>query len=232
MLGDFISLNSLRDMINSIIAELEPESAVKWALKNDTEECKVWQREKGLDIAPHLPVAQSEHYFSDMEDLEALFFAMEDERFIWDSASYDSRKILADFESENINCIQTLMQKRVKFLGSQREFIEKRIKFTSDQFETVGTDEIYLWVSSLPDELVGEPENGVIRCQKLLCFYKIGRRSDLPEDRRGDGKGIYMHGFTLIDGKMSNFLLRQLQFIVTKEIVSWGQKLRAHIALK
>jgi hypothetical protein len=205
MLGDFISLESLRSVINSIIAELEPDSAVKWALKNDTEECKVWQREKGLDIAPHLPVAQSEHYFSDMEDLEALFFAMEDEKFIWDCASYDSWKFLPAFESENITCIQTLMQRRIKLLDSQREFIEKRIKFTS---ETIGTDEIYLWISSLPDELVGEPEDGVIRCQKLLCFYKIGRRSDLPEDRRGDGKGIYMHGLTLCDPKISSFLLR------------------------
>ena len=147
----------MRVVIEGVIAEVLPESEVSWKLQIDTELCKVWSRDQGFEVAPDLPVAQSEHYFRDMDDPLELLAAYEDDRFTWDRGSYETFEFMPDYESENILCVRTVMSKQIALLDSQREFVEKRIKFTSSQLDGGSfaheSTEHYLWVASLPDDL-------------------------------------------------------------------------------
>lgn len=193
-----ISESQMKLVIDRIIAEVLPDSDVNWTLQIDTELCKVWSRDEGFEVAPDLPVLQSEHYFRDMDDPLELIVASEDDRFIWDP-NYESYEFLPEFQQENTLCVRTVIALKIAFLESRRDFIEKRTKFTAPQANSDGLDH-YLWVGSLPDELFPNKDEAVLRCHKIFGFYKVGRISDLPPDRRGDGKGIYLQSMTLING--------------------------------
>ena len=71
----------------------------------------MWVREKCFDIAPNLPISQTEHYFRDLDDSEELLSALEDDRFIWDGACYESHEYLPEFKSKHIYAIRTVMAK-------------------------------------------------------------------------------------------------------------------------
>lgn len=127
-------------------------------------------------------------------------------------------------------------------IASTREFIEKRIKFTSSQLDgdcsTLRGNEkepefIYLWMSSLPDELFPNDANSsLLRCRKHFAYQKAGRTCDLPTELRGDGKGTFLFGGMCIDSKVSPWILKHTQPKVAAIIEQYGQRLRTHIAAK
>ena len=81
---------------------------------------------------------------------------------------------------------------------SCREFIDKKIFFTSESNEN--EEEIYIWVTSVPNELYPE-SNDYVRSDTLQGIVKIGKRK-FPE------KGCYMHVVVQSDIKVNGWMIK------------------------
>jgi hypothetical protein len=81
---------------------------------------------------------------------------------------------------------------------SCREFIDKKIFFTSESNEN--EEEIYIWVTSVPNELYPE-SNDYVRSDTLQGIVKIGKRK-FPE------KGCYMHVVLQSDIKVNSWMIK------------------------
>jgi len=90
---------------------------------------------------------------------------------------------------------------------SQREFIYKKIFFSSDN------GDIYLWITSCPDEL--HPINQYTRSDSLLGINIMGKR------KNGE-PGCYLHSISQTDVKISPWFNSVLLPIVAKNMTEWG----------
>ena len=82
---------------------------------------------------------------------------------------------------------------------------------------------VYLWMSSLPDELFPNDVNSsLLRCRKHFAYQKAGKTSDLPTELRGDGKGTFLFGGMCIDSKVSPWILKHTQSKVAAIIEQYG----------
>ena len=80
---------------------------------------------------------------------------------------------------------------------SCREFIDKKIFFTSAENEN---EDIYIWVTSVPNELY-PASNEYVRSDTLQGIVKIGKRK-FPE------RGCYMHVVLQSDVKVNSWMVK------------------------
>ena len=80
---------------------------------------------------------------------------------------------------------------------SCREFIDKKIYFTSGN---ENDEDIYIWVTSIPDELYPESKE-YVRSTTLQGIVKIGKRK-FPD------KGCYMHVVLQSDIKVNSWMIK------------------------
>ena len=81
---------------------------------------------------------------------------------------------------------------------SCREFIDKKVHFSSPVNDY--DEDIYIWVSSVPNELYSESKE-FVRSDTLLGIVKIGKRQ-APE------QGCYMHVVLQSDIKVNSWMIK------------------------
>ena len=70
-------------------------------------------------------------------------------------------------------------------------------------------DDVYAWISSAPNDIKPASEGGsVVRSERLYGFNLVGRCQNLPQSRRGNGKGCYFHDFFANDVKLGAWAMR------------------------
>ena len=84
----------------------------------------------------------------------------------------------------------------------------------AEQLKNGCENDIYIWLTSIPNEVAPEETSEAVRIIRELGFLKIGRCKDLPESRRQE-KGIYVHDRWVSDPQV-NWLMMKLghKFIV------------------
>lgn len=155
-----------------------------WDLRKDTEMIKVWVNWSGSELNKHLPITRCEHYFPDVEDPEVIFAAYNEHRLKWD----DTLKVheeIPEYTNKN-TIIYHLVNTSIMNLAC-REFIDKRIHFRTRDFQPNSKypDDIYLWVTSTPDE-VQDLDANYCRSDSLLGYVRIGKCRD-------GRPGCYLH---------------------------------------
>ena len=128
-----------------------------------------------------------------------------DYRLEWDK-SIEINEEFKEFRTDN-TMVCRIVNKSIANT-SQREFIDKKIYFKSTD-----NDDIYLWITSCPDEL--HPINNYTRSDSLLGINRMGKRTD--------GKpGCYLHSIVQTDVKISPWFNNVLLPIVAKNMTEWG----------
>ena len=105
-----------------------------------------------------------------------------------------------------------------------REFIDKKIFFKTSEVENVPVedDEIYLWVTSAPDEVIPPNPKKYVRSDSLLGINRMGRRKD--------GKpGCYLHCIVQTDVKTPRWTHRLLAPIFPIQLTIWGSNFREFV---
>ena len=68
-------------------------------------------------------------------------------------------------------------------------------------------DDIYTWVTSLPDSVLGPVPDGATRSESFYSFEKFGYMKNLPAGRRKK-KGVYYRSMGFCDFKVSWLLIK------------------------
>ena len=155
-----------------------------------------------------------------MPDPQIIFDSMNWKRMEWDQQMTEVIE-LTEWTTKHTS-VHVLNNKSV--IGTTpRQFIDKKIFFrTSDVDPAVkGTDkdEIYIWVTSGPDELY-PLDSKFVRAHANLGIQKIGRNKN--------GKaGCFMHSIVQTDVKVSAWTTKILYPMVPKQVNEWAVNFRA-----
>lgn len=208
---------ALKKTIDSWIQQVERDvNEDKWTLRKEEPEIRIWSCEDGLPFNPDLPLLQVEMYFPDVDDpaiiLEALF-----ERRKYDVEMNQVIKDLPRHSSKQVRAYYNLSKRTIV---APREFCTKKIYFelsqavrhlddeTRDRIVGDGDeDDIYAWITSLPDSAVGRVADGAERCESHYCFERYGYMKNLPAGRRKE-KGCYMRAMAYVDFKVGWLLMK------------------------
>ena len=211
--------------MDTFIAEGVDNKLGNWESRKATEHVKVWTRWEGTEFNSDMPVVRAEHYFPDIDDPEVIFKAFVQWRREWDD-QIEVNDELTEFTNDH-TVVNHVVNKSV--IGTQqREFIDKKIYFrTSDVQPDVDPqdDEIYMWVTSAPNELHPVDPSKFTRADTLLGIQRMGRRKD--------GKpGCYLHAISQTDVKVGYWTLKILYPIFPKQMSEWGVNFRAFLNKK
>ena len=159
---------------------------------------RMWVRDKGLPIAPSLPVMQTEVYFPHIDDPAILYIALMS-REKYNMESFQVIENLPEFCSPQL-LVQRFLSKAVGV--APREFVYKSVHFKVSQLKSLfndaafaqivgkGSDEdIYNWSTSTPE--ITPVAEGAVRAERLYGFDKIGLCENLPADRK-QRQGVYL----------------------------------------
>ena len=185
--------------------------------------CKVWNRWEGSEFSKTQPVLRTELYFPDIDNPEMILKALLHDRLEWDK-SVDKNEELTEYCNGNTFVVRTVNKSVIG--TAQREFIDKKIYFRASDAEEVDPmqDDIYLWVTSAPDELV-PITSSYVRSDSLLGIQRMGRRKD--------GKpGCYLHCIVQTDVKTSAWTVKMLYPIAPTQLSQWGQTIRTYLNQK
>ena len=126
-----------------------------------------------------LPKVSALHIFPEISDPNFILSALNEWRHEWDE-SMDQCEELTQFRNPSTR-VHRLVNKSV--MGTScREFIDKKLFFHTSEMSDVEesqSDEIYMWVTSTPNE-VYQLNPKYTRADSLLGMYKIGHMEGSP----------------------------------------------------
>lgn len=160
---------------------------------NNQVNCKIWAKWSGSDINESIPMMKTEHYFQNVCDPQIILDALLSHRMQWDP-TIECFEELEQYRSGHTS-VHRLLGHSVMNL-SQREFIDKKLVFTRREAAEAGRgeeeendsdhgadnqnhgamDDIYIWVTSVPNELY-PMESKFVRSDSLVGIIRIGRVS-------------------------------------------------------
>lgn len=92
-------------------------------------------------------------------------------------------------------------------------------------------DDIYVWISAVPNDLVPTVTSGAVRSERMYGFDIIGRVADLPPERRGkDARGCYMHDLFATDAKVNSWAQSMALPFMTKALAAWHENYRDYLS--
>ena len=121
----------------------------------------------GTQLHKNVPVVFSSHIIQDCDDMDMILKVLCDHRHEFDS---NIEKYVELKQYRNDYTMVYYFLNKVIAGVSKRDFVEKKIWFKTD-------DEIFLYISSVPDSFYATPKK-VVRGETILGYNKISRRKD------------------------------------------------------
>lgn len=149
-------------------------------------------------------MVKCEYYYPDVQDPKDIYDAIYDRRLEWDNGIAECEEV-KKFTTKHTS-VHRLLHKSI-LNTTQRDFIDKKFIFTKGEAKIKdGTDhasddddDIYLWVTSAPDEVYPVDANSC-RATSLFGIIRIGRVKNWPHATRHFQKhdmdpssGCYLH---------------------------------------
>jgi hypothetical protein len=163
---------------------------------------------------------RSEHHFPDIDDPQKILDALIKTRGTWDD-SLSKVTELSQFNNRHVS-VHHLVNKGV--VGTQsRDFVDKKVIFwTSDVDPSTEDNEIYMWVTAAPDEILPVDKAQCTRAYSVLGVQRIGRRKNgLP--------GCYLHAIVQTDVQVSYWTQKLLYPIMPRGVHDWSNKIRSYL---
>lgn len=129
----------------------------------------------------------------------------------WDK-SFDVNEELSEWANKNTQVVRVI-PKPVAGVN-QREFYEKKLWFTSE------SGDIYIWVSSIPDELYSAIPSSV-RCHTLCGFNRISKIKD--------GPGYFLSSIVQTDLKLTPWITNMAMRVISIQMEPWVTEFRKYV---